>query len=226
MNSQSSQGGRTEMYLILFGAPGVGKGTQAKLIRESYGIPHISTGEMLREAVKANTEIGRKAGTLMSYGKLVPDTIMLELIRERIKRPDCAKGFILDGFPRTLQQARELDQLMEELNLPHFVSIEIKVPDRIIIERLVNRRICESCGTDYNLITNPPPENMLCIKCNGQIGRRKDDHEMTIRRRLEVYNKETAPLREYYARENGYFEVDGSKSIKEVKSTISQLLSA
>jgi adenylate kinase len=212
------------MYLILFGAPGVGKGTQAKFLHETYDIPHISTGEMLREAVRANTEIGRRAGTLMSYGKLVPDNIMLELIRERITQPDCAHGFILDGFPRNIQQAQELDNLMDELNLPHFITIEIRVPDRIIIERLVNRRICESCGTDYNMITNPPPENMRCVKCNGEIGRRKDDNEMTIRHRLEVYNKTTAPLREYYSRENGYFEIDGSKSIPEVRSAIRELL--
>jgi len=212
------------MYLILFGAPGAGKGTQAKFLREYYGIPHISTGEMLREAVKANTELGRRAGTLMSYGRLVPDTIILQLIRERISRPDCANGFILDGFPRTLQQAKDLDLLMDTLKLPHFITIEIRVADRLIIERLVNRRICESCGTDFNLITNPPPEDMRCPKCTGQIVRRKDDNEMTIRHRLEVYNKETAPLRAYYRKENGYFEVDGSKTIKEVKSSIEKFL--
>ncbi len=212
------------MYLILFGAPGVGKGTQAKFLKEYYGIPHISTGEMLREAVKANTELGRRAGTLMSYGKLVPDMIILQLIRERISLPDCTHGFILDGFPRTLQQAKDLDLLMDTLKLPHFITIEIRVADRLIIERLLNRRICESCGTDFNLITNPPPEDMRCPNCNGQIGWRKDDNEMTIRHRLEVYNKETAPLREYYSSENGYFAVDGSKSISEVRSNIRQFL--
>jgi adenylate kinase len=212
------------MYLILFGAPGAGKGTQAKFLKDFYGIPHISTGEMLREAVKAETELGRQAGKLMTAGHLVPDKIMLGLIKQRISQKDCDHGFILDGFPRTLHQARGLDKLMADLGLPHLICIEIIVAPDLIIKRLVNRRICESCGTDYNLITNPPPPDLRCVKCGGKIVRRRDDNEETIRQRLEVYNRETAPLRTYYRREKGYFEVDGSKSISDVKSIIRQHL--
>jgi len=224
LNQKISQGGGNTMYLILFGAPGAGKGTQARYLKDLYGIPHISTGEMLREAVKADTDLGKQAGKLMTAGQLVPDKIMLRLIRQRIGQKDCADGFILDGFPRTLHQARELDKLMENLGLPHLICIEIIVPPDLIIKRLVNRRICESCGTDYNLITNPPPPDLRCVKCRGKVVQRRDDNEETILQRLEVYNKETAPLRSYYRREKGYLEVDGSKSISVVKSVIQQHL--
>ena len=212
------------MRLILLGGPGAGKGTQARFLKDVYGIPHISTGEMLREAVKEDTELGKQAGKLMAAGQLVPDKIMLGLIRQRIGHKDCDHGFILDGFPRTLHQARELDKLMESLSLPHLICIEIIVPPELIIKRLVNRRICESCGTDYNMITDPPPADMRCVKCGGKIVQRGDDNKDTILQRLEVYNKETAPLRSYYRREEGYFEVDGSKSISDVKSVIQQHL--
>jgi adenylate kinase len=212
------------MYLILFGAPGVGKGTQAKFISAHFKIAHISTGEILREAVKANTELGRKAGELISHGKLVPDGIMLDLIRERIAKPDCKSGFILDGFPRTIVQAQELTQLMSDLNLPGFICIEITVPDSDIIKRLLNRRLCESCGTDYNLITNPPAQAGICDVCAGKIIRRKDDNEQTITHRLEVYQNQTAPLREYYGKHGNFYSINGSKSIEIVKSEIISLL--
>jgi adenylate kinase len=212
------------MYLILFGAPGVGKGTQAKLISEKFKIPQISTGDMLREAVKARTHLGKKAGEIMAQGKLVPDEIMLELIKERIGRPDSKNGFILDGFPRTLVQAENLDNLMKNLNLPDFKCIEIVVTDQEIISRLVNRRICEVCGTDYNMVTNPPPDNMICIKCGGKIVQRKDDNEETIGNRLNVYKNQTAPLKEYYMAKGNFYAVDGSQEINKVHSDITSLL--
>jgi len=212
------------MYLILFGAPGVGKGTQAKLISEKHKIPQISTGDMLREAVKNQTELGKKAGEIMSRGELVPDDLILEMIKERFSMDDCKNGFILDGFPRTLAQAEALDKLMQTLRLPEFKCLEITVPDQDIISRLVSRRLCSSCGTDYNLITNPPPEDLKCKKCNGNIIQRKDDNEETISNRLKVYTDQTAPLRNYYQAKGIFFTFDGRKSIDEVQEDINNLL--
>jgi adenylate kinase len=212
------------MYLILFGAPGVGKGTQAKLVSKNYNIPQISTGDMLRDAVKARTELGKKANLLMNEGKLVPDEIMLALIKERISKRDCKKGFILDGFPRTITQAEELDQLFSDLGLTHITCIEISVPDEEIIQRLVSRRLCEKCGTDYNLITNPPPPAMTCSKCGGKIIQRKDDNEETISKRLSVYLSQTAPLREYYRKKGDFHSVDGRQSIGKVSEEILSIL--
>jgi len=212
------------MHLILFGAPGVGKGTQAKLISEKYNIPQISTGDMLREAVKAETELGKKASALMNAGKLVPDEIMLALIKDRIGRDDCNPGFILDGFPRTLAQAEGLDQLFSDLSLPNVSCIEISVPDEEIIKRLVSRRGCEKCGTDYNLITNPPPQDMHCLKCGGNIIQRKDDNEETISNRLKVYMAQTAPLRDYYEKKGDSFSIDGLRGIDDVRDDIFKIL--
>lgn len=212
------------MYLILFGAPGVGKGTQAKLISNKYEIPQISTGDMLRSAVKNQTELGKKAGEIMSRGELVPDDLILEMIKERFKMDDCRNGFILDGFPRTLPQAEGLDRLMLELNLPQFKCIEIAVPDTDIIARLVSRRLCSKCGTDYNLISNPPPDDMKCSKCGGDIIQRKDDTQETISNRLKVYNEQTAPVKNYYQAKGSFFSVDGRKSINAVQSEITEIL--
>lgn len=212
------------MYLILFGAPGVGKGTQAKLISKNFNIPQISTGDMLRDAVKAETELGKKANLLMNEGKLVPDEIMLALIKDRISKNDCQDGFILDGFPRTIAQAVGLDQLFAELGLAHITCIEISVPDEEIIQRLVSRRLCEKCGTDYNMITNPPPPDMTCLKCAGRIIQRKDDNEETINKRLSVYLSQTAPLREYYVKNGYFYSVDGLQSIEEVSTQIFKIL--
>lgn len=212
------------MYLILFGAPGVGKGTQAKLVSKNFHIPQISTGDMLRDAVKAETALGKKANLLMNEGKLVPDEIMLALIRERIAKKDCNPGFILDGFPRTIAQAVGLDQLFTDLGLSHITCIEISVPDEEIIRRLVSRRLCEKCGTDYNLITNPPPPDMTCAKCGGAIIQRKDDNEETISKRLSVYLSQTAPLREYYQKKKNFYSVDGLQSIEKVSQAIFRII--
>jgi adenylate kinase len=213
------------MYLILFGAPGVGKGTQAKLISEKFNVPQISTGDMLREAVKEKSALGLQASKIMAEGKLVPDDIILELIKTRISKKDCENGFILDGFPRTLDQAKSLDKLMQALKLPSFKCIEITVTDDEIIKRLINRRICENCGTDYNLINNPPPESLTCTKCSGKIIQRKDDNEVTIKSRLKVYQEQTAPIKEHYANKGDFFSVDGSQPVPEVKEKIFSFLS-
>jgi adenylate kinase len=212
------------MYLILFGAPGVGKGTQAKLISEKFNIPQISTGDMLRNAVKNQTELGKKAGEIMTRGELVPDDLILKMIKERFNRDDCKNGFILDGFPRTIPQAEGLDKLMQELNLPAFRCIEIAVPDAEIIARLVSRRLCKSCGKDYNLISNPPPDDLKCLNCGGDIIQRKDDNKETISNRLQVYNEQTAPVKEYYQSKGSFFTVDGRNAINEVQEEIAIIL--
>jgi adenylate kinase len=212
------------MYLILFGAPGVGKGTQAKLISKNYNIPQISTGDMLRDAVKNETELGKEASLLMNQGKLVPDEIMLALIKERILRPDCNRGFILDGFPRTIAQAEGLDKLFAELQLSDVICIEINVPDEEIINRLVSRRLCEKCGTDYNLITNPPPDNLKCKKCAGNIIQRKDDNHETISKRLRVYLDQTSPLKVYYQNKGAFHSIDGLRGIEKVRDDIFKIL--
>lgn len=212
------------MYLVLFGAPGVGKGTQAKLISKKFNIPQISTGDMLRDAVKDETDIGKKASIIMNQGKLVPDEIMLTLIRDRILKEDCKNGFILDGFPRTLDQAGGLDKLLLELALPNLTCIEIKVPGEEIIKRLLSRRLCTQCGTDYNLITNPPPDNLRCEKCGGEIIQRKDDTQETISSRLKVYLDQTAPLKDYYHHKGDFFSIDGLQDIDQVRDEIFSIL--
>ena len=212
------------MYLIVFGAPGVGKGTQAKFISTKFNIAHLSTGEMLREAVKNETDLGKRAGELIAQGKLVADQIMLELIADRISRPDCEDGFILDGFPRTIVQAEGLENLMQDMNLPALTCIDIVVPTDAIITRLVNRRLCDSCGTDYNLVTNPPAENMICNVCGGHVIQREDDHEETISNRMNIYQQQTAPLRQFYKNKGKYHKIDGSRSITEVQSEIFKII--
>jgi len=212
------------MYLILFGAPGVGKGTQAKLVSKKLNIPQISTGDMLRAAVKNQTELGKQAGAIMSRGELVPDDLILNMIKERFGQDDCKNGFILDGFPRTLAQADGLDKLMKELNLPEFTCIEITVPDKDIIDRLVSRRGCSKCGADYNLSTNPPPADNKCVKCGGEIIQRKDDNEETIGNRLKVYSDQTAPLTDFYQKKGKFFSVDGRNSIDAVQDEMAAFL--
>ena len=212
------------MYLILFGAPGVGKGTQAKNLSKMYGIPHISTGDMLREAIRQGTELGQKAKAIIDKGELVPDDVMLGLIEQRISEDDCKKGFILDGFPRTQAQADGLTKLFEKKQLPPPLCIEIVVPEDVIIKRLTSRRICEKCGTIFDPVTNPAPPDNICPKCGGRIVQRSDDNPETIHQRLRVYHEQTAPVREYYRKMGRYVSVDGNKSIDEVFNEIDAIV--
>ena len=212
------------MHLILFGAPGVGKGTQAKNISKEYGIPQISTGDMLREAVREQTELGKKAGSIMNRGDLVPDELMLGLIQERISRPDCSNGLILDGFPRTIPQAEELSKLMTQLELPAFTCIEITVPDENIIRRLTSRMACQDCGTDYSSAINPAPADMQCTKCGGKIITRKDDNEETIRKRLNVYQEQTSHVKHFYEEKGKFFSIDGHREVSLVYIVIKDIL--
>ncbi len=214
------------MYVILFGAPGVGKGTQAKLISQKYNIPQISTGDMLREAIRLGTDLGKKAEAIIARGELVSDEIMLGLINERISQPDCKNGFILDGFPRTIAQAEGLDRLFAEKKLAAPVCIEITVPETEIIKRLTSRRICEQCGAIFDPVTNPIPKNLICPNCGGRIVKRQDDNEETIHKRLQVYHEQTAPVREYYRRKNKFYSIDGNKPVTAVFNEIDRILTS
>ncbi|MBE8540306.1 adenylate kinase [Geoglobus acetivorans] len=212
------------MNLILLGPPGAGKGTQAKRIVEKYGIPQISTGDMLRDAVAKGTELGKKAKEYMDKGELVPDEVVIGIVKERLMQPDCENGFILDGFPRTINQAEALDDILDEMNRKIDAVINIAVPDEEILKRIVYRRICKECGAVYNLIYSPPKVDGKCDKCGGDLYQRDDDKEETVKERLRVYREQTAPLIDYYSRKGSLQNVDGTKNIEEVWSQIVALL--
>lgn len=215
------------MKIILLGAPGSGKGTQARFICERYGIPQISTGDMLRAAVREGTEVGKKARQIMEAGELVPDAIILELIRDRIARPDCARGFLLDGFPRTLAQAEGLETMDVQIDS----VIEIAVPDHEIVKRLSGRRIHPASGRVYHLLYNPPREDCKDDITGEPLIQRDDDREETVRRRLEVYRHQTASLTDFYRQraQQGsvrFFSVSGLGGVEEIRGRIFQILDA
>ncbi len=212
------------MQLILLGAPGAGKGTQAKRIMATYHIPQISTGDILRKEVREKTELGLKAKDIMERGELVPDDIILKMIEKRLHQPDCQNGFILDGFPRTIPQAEGLEEILDNMGKNQLIVIEISVSDEEIIRRLSNRRICSMCGKDFNLILNPPPENMVCPVCGGKIIQRDDDKPETIKKRLEVYRKQTEPLIKYYHQKGKLFRIDGLRPVDTIFNQIKEIL--
>ncbi|GAB4337870.1 MAG: adenylate kinase [Calditrichia bacterium] len=212
------------MHLILLGAPGVGKGTQAKKLVDELGIPQISTGEILRNEVRQKTPLGLQAEEVLKRGELVSDDIILGMVRNRLSQEDCKKGFILDGFPRTIPQAEALDKMLKEWQINDFYAIKIIVPAEKIIQRLVNRRICSSCGKDYNIILNPPPKDMKCNYCGGEIIQRDDDKEETIKKRLDVFEKQTKPLIDYYAKSGNLYQIDGLRSVNEVFQEILSII--
>jgi adenylate kinase len=212
------------MNLILLGAPGAGKGTQAKFIVEKYDIPQISTGDMLREAVAKGTELGRKAKEFMDEGKLVPDDIVIGIVKERLKQKDCERGFILDGFPRTIAQAEALDKIMEEMGKKIDAVINISVPEEEVVRRIVNRRICRKCGAIYHLIYDPPKNSAVCDRCGGELYQRDDDREEVVRQRFAVYRRSTEPLIDYYRKKGILYDIDGRKDIRGVKAEILSVL--
>lgn len=212
------------MNIILMGPPGAGKGTQAELIKREYPIPHISTGDMFREAVSNGTELGLEAKKYMDEGKLVPDEVTIGIVKERLAQDDCKEGFLLDGFPRTTVQAEALDEVLSQLGKTIEAAINITVPDEILIERVANRVSCKSCKAVYNLKFNPPKEAGKCDKCGGELIQRDDDKEETIRKRLEVYNEQTNPVLEYYENKGILHVLDGYRETSAVFSDIKQLL--
>ena len=204
------------MNLILLGAPGAGKGTQAELLIEKLSIPAISTGNMLREAVKSGSELGLKVKKLMEEGSLVPDDVVLDIVAERVARPDCEKGFILDGVPRTLAQAEALEA--RGIRIDHVISIEIE--DEVIEGRMTGRRVCSNCGASYHIVANPPKTEGVCDLCQKELITRKDDAPETVRHRLEVYHQLTEVLKDFYGKRDKLRLVNGNQSIADAQKDI------
>jgi len=212
------------MRIILLGAPGSGKGTQAQMLVEKYQIPQISTGDLLREAVSAGTELGIKAKAVMDDGQLVSDDIVLDMIKERLEQADTKNGFILDGFPRNESQAKSLDELLSELSWPLEKAVLINVDKEIIIQRIVGRRTCADCKQVYNMFTSPPTKDGVCDKCSGELTHRADDNEETIRKRLDVYDEQTAPLITYYQKQNILHSIECTGDIDDIFSSMCGIL--
>ena len=208
------------MRCLIMGAPGAGKGTYADTIKKHFGIPHISTGEIFREAIASDSELGRLAKKFIDKGNLVPDEVTNEIVKKRLKEEDCSEGFLFDGYPRTIAQAEAFDEMLKELNIKLDVVVNIDVEDDVIISRIINRRLCPSCGRGYNLVTLKPKIEGVCDDCGTPLYQRKDDNEETIKSRLEVYNRQTKPLIEYYENQNLLLQIDGDGKISEVADKI------
>lgn len=214
------------MKLILLGPPGAGKGTQSKYLMDNYSIPQISTGDILRAAVKSQTAMGLKAKAFMDAGALVPDEVVIGIVRDRLQEKDCAQGFILDGFPRTVPQADALQQVLADLGKELDVVISLRVDNEALVERLTGRRTCAACGRGYHVRFDPPRVESVCDDCGGALRQRDDDREETIRQRLQVYDLQTAPLIAYYRDRELLAEVDGMATIDDVQQQIMLLLQA
>lgn len=214
------------MQMLIMGPPGAGKGTQAAEIVKRCGIPQISTGEMFRSAVVEGTELGKKAKSSMESGGLVPDEVTIGIVRERLKKSDCEDGFLLDGFPRTVEQAKALEKILQEQGKEITLVINIVVPAEELVERAVGRRICRKCGATYHVKNKPARVAGKCDECGGELYQRADDSAETMAARLETYEKNTRPLVEYYKARGKYFEVDGNRGIGEVTAEILKKLSA
>lgn len=212
----------TFMKIILLGAPGAGKGTQAEVICNRYNIPAISTGNIIREALKTGTEMGLKAKSYMESGALVPDEVVIGIIKERIVKDDCKDGFILDGFPRTIPQAEALDKMGIVIDK----VIDIEVPDEKIINRMSGRRVCEKCGASYHLEYKKPKVEGICDACSGTLIQRKDDHPDTVKSRLDVYHSETEPLKDYYEKQGKLTVVEGQEEIEDTTRLLIEALEA
>lgn len=206
------------------GLPGAGKGTQADKIVDQYGIPHISTGDMFRAAMKEETELGLKAKSFMDKGELVPDEVTIGIVRERLSKPDCEKGFLLDGFPRTVPQAEALEDILTELNKKIDYVINIDVNHELLMARLTGRRICKNCGATYHLVFNPPAQEGVCDRCGGELYQRADDNEATVQNRLEVNMQQTVPLLNFYEAKGYLQNINGQQDIQVVFADINELL--
>jgi len=211
------------MNIVLFGPPGSGKGTQAKMLAEKYGIPHISTGDILRENLKNQTKLGLEAKAYMDKGELVPDDVLIKIIKDRLSQPDCASGFLLDGYPRTVPQADALSTILKEMGKKLDVVLNIDVPDDELIKRLTGRRMC-ACGASYHILFNPPKREGFCDLCSKELYHRDDDKEEAIMNRLDVYKNQTKPLIDYYTKEDVLVTVNGAASITEVFDEICRML--
>ena len=212
------------MNLVLMGLPGAGKGTQAEKIVENYNIPHISTGDMFRAAIKDGTELGLEAKSYMDKGELVPDSVTIGIVRERLSKDDCKKGFLLDGFPRTVAQAEALENMLSDLKRPIDFVINVDVNKDILMERLTGRRICKECGATYHLVFNPPTKEDTCDRCGGELYQRADDNAETVQNRLDVNLAQTKPLLTFYEGKGTLRTVNGQQDINVVFEDINKLL--
>lgn len=212
------------MKIIMLGAPGAGKGTQAKKIAEKYKIPHISTGDIFRANIKSGTELGNKAKTYMDQGMLVPDELVVDLVVDRVKQEDCANGYVLDGFPRTIPQAEALDTALEAIGEKIDYAINVEVPDENIVSRMSGRRACVACGATYHLVHIPPKTEGLCDTCGKELILRDDDKPETVEKRLKVYHDQTQPLIDYFTKKNVLVEVDGTVDMADVFAAIVKIL--
>ncbi len=212
------------MKIIMLGAPGAGKGTQAKMIAEKYMIPHISTGDIFRANIKEGTELGKQAKEYMDKGQLVPDSLTVNLLLDRVAKDDCKNGYVLDGFPRTIPQAEVLDEALSKLGENIDYAIDVDVPDENIINRMSGRRACVTCGATYHLKHIPPKKEGICDKCGSELILRDDDKPETVKKRLDVYHEQTQPLIDYYTNKGILKTVDGTKDMLEVFGDIVSIL--
>lgn len=208
------------MRLILLGAPGAGKGTQAIEIKEELNIPHISTGDIFRANIKDGTELGKKAKGYMDEGKLVPDELTIELVKDRLRKDDAKNGFLLDGFPRTIPQAEALDGFLKEEGIKLDRVVNIDVDKSVLLDRITGRRVCKDCKASFHIAFNSPKKENVCDHCGGELIQRADDNEETVKNRIGVYEKETSPLIDYYNKQGLVLNIDGNKSPKEVTKEI------
>lgn len=212
------------MKIILMGGPGAGKGTQSGSLVERFNFPHIATGDIFRAAIQNGTELGLKAKSFMDAGELVPDEVTIGIVAERLALPDCQEGFLLDGFPRTLEQGRALAEILGRLGMKLNAVINFEVAEDLLIDRLTGRRICRNCGAAYHLVFNPPPEKDVCGQCGGELYQRSDDAEDTAKNRLQVYNRQTEPLISFYEEQGLLKRVNGDQPIAKVFSDIVEAL--
>lgn len=213
------------MKLILLGPPGAGKGTQSIELSKRYGVPHISTGDILRESVKAGLPLGVKAKSYMNKGELVPDDVVIGIVAERLKSPDTKKGFILDGFPRTVKQAAGLDEALKNIDSGIDMVLYFETSEKVAIERLTGRRVCKDCGFNYHVKNMPPKKTGSCDKCGAELYQRPDDNEATVLNRLKVYAEQTSPLIDYYVKKGILEKVSGDLGVDELAEVLSKLFS-
>lgn len=208
------------MKIVMLGAPGAGKGTQAKMLADQYAIPHISTGDIFRANIKEGTELGKKAKEFIDAGALVPDELTVDLVMDRIGHEDCKKGYILDGFPRTINQAEKLTEALGVKGGDIDYAVNVDVPDEAIVERMAGRRMCPNCGASYHVVNIPPKKDGICDRCGEELITRKDDQPETVKKRLAVYHEQTRPLYDYYKEKGLVVDVDGTKPMEEVFQAI------
>ncbi|MBO4411880.1 MAG: adenylate kinase [Lachnospiraceae bacterium] len=211
---------------VLLGPPGAGKGTQSVMIAEQYDIPHISTGDILRANVKAGTPLGVEAKAYMDRGELVPDSLIMDLVRDRLEEPDCEKGFLFDGFPRTVPQAEALDKILADAGIELDAVIDIRVDEDELLKRMTGRRVCRQCGAPYHIVNMPPKKEGVCDLCGGEVYQRADDTEETVKNRFKVYNEQTLPLTDYYAKTGKLVPIESAGGPKEVFEAIVARLEA